>query len=243
MSDSQKMKEITNKDRDVPEEWIWTNVGEISKIIHYGYTASSTDVPTGTKMLRITDIQSNIVNWETVPFCEIEPKDKEKCLLTDGDLVFARTGATVGKSFLIRGKIPEAVFASYLIRIILSNHIDKDYVYDFFQSHAYWLQINEGQIGTGQPNVNSQILSKIVLPLPPLPEQRLIVARVDPLLDHVKKAKESLDKIPLIMKRFRQAVLKKAFSGELTAEWREQQEDLEPAADLLKHIQEERERR
>lgn len=226
---------------NLPRGWVWTTIGDISDLIHYGYTASSTDMPTGTKMLRITDIQNNFVNWDTVPFCEIEPKAKEKCLLRDGDLVFARTGATVGKSFLIRGKIPEAVFASYLIRIILSDHIDKDYVYDFFQSHAYWLQINEGQIGTGQPNVNSQILSKIVLPLPPLPEQRFIVAKVESLLDHVKKAKESLDKIPLIMKRFRQAALKKAFSGELTAEWRAQQQDLEPATELLRRIRKEQE--
>lgn len=134
MSDSQKMNEITDQGGDSPEEWVWTNVGEISKIIHYGYTASSTDEPTGTKMLRITDIQNNIVNWDTVPFCEIEPKEKEKYLLRDGDLVFARTGATVGKSFLIRGIIPDAVFASYLIRIILSKHIEKYFVYDFFQS-------------------------------------------------------------------------------------------------------------
>lgn len=71
----------------------------------------------------------------------------------------------------------------------------------------------------------------------------LIVVRMDLLLDHVKKAQESLDKIPLVMKRFRQAALKKSFSGELTAEWRAQQQDLEPAADLLKRIHEERRHR
>ena len=81
----------------------------------------------------------------------------------------------------------------------------------------------------------------MLLPLPSLPEQIVYRGKVESLLDHVKKAKESLDKIPLIMKRFRQAALKKAFSGELTAEWREQQQDLEPAAELLKRIQEERE--
>ncbi len=152
--------------QELPVGWAWTTIGDISDLIHYGYTASSTTESVGSKMLRITDIQNNTVNWETVPYCKIEEVEKYKYLLNEGDLVFARTGATVGKSYLIRGKIPEAVFASYLIRIILSGNVEKEFVYNFFHSIKYWVQIREGQIGIGQPNVNSQILSRIVLPFP-----------------------------------------------------------------------------
>ena len=77
---------------DLPMGWIWTNIGDISTRIHYGYTASSTIIPTNTKLLRITDIQNNDVQWEAVPFCEINLEDKQKYLLRQGDLVFARTG-------------------------------------------------------------------------------------------------------------------------------------------------------
>lgn len=91
---------------ELPQGWVKTNVEEISERIHYGYTASSTEIPTGTKLLRITDIQNSSVNWNTVPFCKISQEEKQKYLLKDGDLVFARTGATVGKSFLIEREIP-----------------------------------------------------------------------------------------------------------------------------------------
>jgi len=82
-------------------------------------------------------------------------------------------------------------------------------------------KLGELDKSTAIPGVNRDDIYSVTIPIPPLPEQRLIVARVDSLLGHVNKAKEALDKIPLIMKRFRQAALKKAFSGELTAEWRE----------------------
>ena len=91
---------------------VWTTIRDISDLIHYGYTASSTTESVGPKMLRITDIQNNTVNWETVPYCKIEEEDKQKYLLREGDLVFARTRATVGKSFLILITIPRSSAAA-----------------------------------------------------------------------------------------------------------------------------------
>ncbi|MEG3850406.1 restriction endonuclease subunit S [Microcoleus sp. herbarium19] len=228
---------------ELPKGWLWTNVGEISVRIHYGYTASATDIPTGTKLLRITDIQNNSVKWDSVPYCNIDDSEEQKYLLSDGDLVFARTGATVGKSFLIEGCIPKAVFASYLIRIFLAEEIGRKFVYYFFQSHFYWIQINTGQVGIGQPHVNAQILSQVCIPLAPLNEQRRIVAKLEKLLAKVDTCKERLDKIPGILKRFRQSVLSAACSGRLTADWRENNPDVESAEELLKRIQEERKKR
>lgn len=92
----------------------WTNarVSDFCERPQYGYTASAQTEPVGPRLLRITDIQNRRVNWDTVPFCHC-PKP-EPYLLRDGDLVFARTGATTGKSFLVRD-CPTSVFASYLI--------------------------------------------------------------------------------------------------------------------------------
>ena len=80
----------------------------------YGYTASAATEPIGPHLLRITDIQNGSVNWETVPYCDCP--GPQKFLLEKGDILFARTGATTGKSFLIE-ECPTAVFASYLIRL------------------------------------------------------------------------------------------------------------------------------
>jgi len=107
----------------------------------------------GPKYLRITDIQNDTVDWSRVPSCNIEEDDVVKYKLQPGDLVFARTGATVGRSYLIRSGEPDSVFESYLIRIRFGSDVDPRYVACFFRSLSYWRQISESQAGIGQPNV------------------------------------------------------------------------------------------
>lgn len=226
---------------ELPNEWEWVTVGDISKTIHYGYTASASKDIGNVKLLRITDIQNNSVNWDLVPYCNIENSKKEQYLLKKGDLVFARTGATVGKSYLIKGYLPDSIFASYLIRIIILADINKNFIYNFFQSSHYWKQIHEGKLGIGQPNVNAQILSKITLPLPPLEEQKRIVAKIEELFTELDAGVELLKKLQIKLKRYRQSVLKAAVEGNLTQEWREENQDkLEPANQLLDRILKER---
>ncbi|NLW46991.1 MAG: type I restriction endonuclease subunit S, partial [Firmicutes bacterium] len=74
-------------------------LNDISKKIDYGLTTSSTTDDIGPKFLRITDIQDDNVNWDTVPFCKCSNEENSKYALDIGDIVFARTGATTGKSF------------------------------------------------------------------------------------------------------------------------------------------------
>ncbi|MEO0123201.1 MAG: restriction endonuclease subunit S [candidate division WOR-3 bacterium] len=221
----------------LPEAWRWTNVNDIADKIHYGYTASAIEKPVGPKMLRITDIQNNKVDWKSVPYCQIGPEEKQKYLLNEGDLVFARTGATVGKSYLVKGNIPEAVFASYLIRVILNNQVDRNYVYYFFQSHIYWVQIHKGQIGIGQPNVNSQKLAKIILPLAPFEEQQQIVSEIERRFAVADAVEKVIDNSLKQAERLRQSILKKAFEGKLVP----QDPNDEPASELLKRIKESKE--
>src|SRR5437762_10231663 len=95
-------------------------VREVAESIQYGHTASASASEEGPRFLRITDIQNGAVDWDSVPSCDIAENDIPKYRLAEGDLVFARTGATTGKSFLIR-KCPDAVFASYLIRVRASK--------------------------------------------------------------------------------------------------------------------------
>src|SRR5438034_2454183 len=98
----------------IPKTWTLTNVGEICLNLQYGYTASAHDEPLGPRLLRISDIQNGRVNWSSVPYCEIEPEQIAKYALHEGDIVFARTGGTVGKSFIIYSVPEPSVFASYL---------------------------------------------------------------------------------------------------------------------------------
>jgi len=230
---------------ELPAKWVWTTVGNISDRIHYGYTAKSESAPVGPKLLRITDIQNDKVNWENVPYCKIDEKEKPKYLLEDGDFVFARTGATVGKNYLLCSKFPASVFASYLIRIIINERISKEFVSIFFKSSAYWRQITSDQIGIGQPNVNAQILSKIILPLPPPLEQMEIVKRINALFSLTDRIEKLLAAAGERAERLTQAILAKTFRGELVpteAELaREEGRSYEPASVLLTKIKTQRE--
>ncbi|WP_103028030.1 restriction endonuclease subunit S [Salinibacter altiplanensis] len=201
---------------EIPDSWKWVVVDQLSPNIHYGYTESAQDEPVGPKFLRITDIQQDgQVNWEDAPYCEVGEQERKKYLLEPGDILFARTGGTVGKSCLIEDGVPEAVFASYLIRVITVDSIDERYVYLFFQTLDYWRQISEKKTGIGQPNVNATKLSKLKLPLPPLPEQKQIVDEVERLLSVADDASATAEREQTRADRLRQSILKQAFSGEL----------------------------
>ena len=163
---------------DIPENWAWCRLGEITKIIQYGVSKSAKSEGLY-RLLRITDIQYNKVIWENVPFTDIKEKDAENFILENGDFLFARTGATVGKSYLVEDLVEKSVFASYLIRISLLPNNNINYIKYFFNSEFYWQQISEKSIGIGQPNVNGTSLKELFLPLPPLSEQHRIVEKIE----------------------------------------------------------------
>ncbi|WP_420229735.1 restriction endonuclease subunit S [Psychrobacter sp. ER1] len=177
---------------ELPQGWDWSKLGNCSANIHYGYTASANESLTDYRMLRITDIQNNTVNWENVPGCEITPKQAGNYLLADGDILIARTGGTVGKSYLVQNISVKSVFASYLIRVQKLDALYERYIKVFLESKSYWSQLYEAAMGTGQPNVNGNALKNLVFPVPPLAEQHRIVAKVDELIDICDQLKVKL---------------------------------------------------
>jgi type I restriction enzyme S subunit len=161
------------------ENWSADLLSNLSISIDYGHTASATLENTETKCLRITDIQDGFVNWETVPFCECSERESKRYELANGDIVFARTGATTGKSYLIDDCPPKSVFASYLIRVRPNNRINPKYLFHYFQTSDYWKQISSRSTGTAQAGVNASKLASFQIPLPPLPEQKRIAEVLD----------------------------------------------------------------
>ena len=159
--------------------WKTMALGYVAESVDYGITASASETPIGPKFLRITDIQDGAVNWETVPWCECDTRSASEARLKEGDIVFARTGATTGKSFLI-GECPtNAVFASYLIRVRVGDAVEPRFLSHFFQTPVYWAQIMRSARGVAQPGVNATTLKALEVPLPPLAEQRRIAEVLD----------------------------------------------------------------
>lgn len=203
---------------DSPNGWEWSTLQEICSTPQYGWTTKATTEGT-LRLLRTTDITDGNVNWETVPFCTEEPPDKEKYLLKTGDIVISRAGS-VGSSYLVKNP-QNAVFASYLIRFKPLSIINENYLAFFLKSPDYWKTISEEKSGVALPNVNAAKLKQIRVPLPPLAEQRRIVAKLEVLWTQLNAAIDALKKAQAQLQRYRQSILKAAFEGELTRQWRE----------------------
>ena len=169
---------------EIPKNWQWERWGNISQSIQYGYNAPAKS-DGKIKMVRISDIQNNTVKWDSVPFCDIAEDDIETYLLKSNDILFARTGGTVGKSYLVTEILEDAIYAGYLIRTRYSDELIPKYLKYFMGSELYWSQLRSGTIATAQPNCNGQTLSKMLLPIPPKAEQERIIQMIDTLYSKI----------------------------------------------------------
>lgn len=230
-----------SKGLELPEGWEASTFSELFERLQYGYTAKAQKTSKGPKFLRITDLSEDGIDWSTVPTCSVDPKSLGKYLLSHGDFVFARTGS-IEKAARVKNP-PVAVFASYLIRGQLQIPEVSSWLEYFILSHQYLLQIDAAGAGTGRSNVNAKKLGKVTLPIPPLAEQRRIVAKLEALEAQRRAAKSKLERLPALLNQYRQSLLAAAFRGDLTAAWREANPATEPASALLDTIRAERRRR
>lgn len=170
---------------DTELEWLpvgWTT-GVLSDYIErpeYGYTDSATDDSSGTKFLRITDIQDGQVNWPTVPYCHCPANVLAGKQLLPGDVLVARIGATTGKSFYIDATPGEAVFASYLIRLRAKpQKLLPRYLYFYMQTTEYWAHVDLHKGDRLKGGVNIAVLESLPVAFPPITEQAQIVRALD----------------------------------------------------------------
>jgi type I restriction enzyme S subunit len=199
----------------LPEGWRWEKLKNISMNIQYGISKSSSPNKVGPKLLRITDIQEGKVDWSKVPYCQCNGDEEENYLLDDGDLVFTRTGATTGKSFLVENS-DYALFASYLIRVQCDKTIaNPNYLYSFFQSPNYWYLINQKSRGGTLAGFNATMLSELKIPLPPtLDDQITIANELERKMAETEKMRQAADNQLEAIEALPGAILRVAFDFE-----------------------------
>lgn len=196
----------------VPLGWKRCKLGDFVSLRN-GYAFKSEDFGTeGIPVVRISDIQDGLVTPnEAVKVPEV--KAKAGFYLERGDVLVAMSGATTGKIGRYTSDRP-ALQNQRVGNLIPRNpHVSKDFIY-------YWIQIHKKDIeeqayGGAQPNISSKLIEQIETRLPPLPEQKRIVAKLDTLFAHLDLLRARLDKIPVLLKQFRQAVLTQAVTGKL----------------------------
>ena len=224
---------------DVPQGWGWERWGNIAQTIQYGYNAPALEHGV-IKMVRISDIQENCVLWDNVPYCLIDENDIDTYLLKVNDILFARTGGTVGKSFLVEEVPEKAIYAGYLIRTRYSSLLNPRYMKSFMESQLYWEQLKNGTIATAQPNCNGKTLAKMLLPIPPTKEQDRIVKKLTQLSSFLDNYGLCQDRLNLlneeIKEQLKKSILQEAIQGKLVPQLAEEG----TAQDLLEQIKKEK---
>jgi type I restriction enzyme S subunit len=193
----------------VPDGWKKSPLSELCELINYGYTESAVNEEIGPKFLRITDIVPSSINWDSVPYCKIEECKKEKFLLKEGDIVIARTGATVGHAKRINKRHPESVYASYLVRLRLNSEIDNKIIGILLESDFYKDYVKSNVGGAAQPNANAKVLTRFELLVAPKKIQQEFSDIISPILDQ----KEILQDLSQQLIKARDLLLPRLMNG------------------------------
>jgi len=204
-------REHTRIINGVPKGWERKTLAQLCESIDYGYTASAEQEEVGPKFLRITDVVPAFIDWSSVPYCQIEDDKLSKFRLKEGDIVIARTGATVGYAKRLHKRHPDAVFASYLVRLRLKQEMDSLIAGVFVESEDYKAYVQSRVGGAAQPNANAKVLAGAEILVPSGTLQRAFHEFVEPLIDQRELLQFQNEKL----RAARDLLLPQLMSGEI----------------------------
>ncbi len=210
---------------ELPKGWERVPLGKYIKLKN-GFAFKSKDFVSKAgntyPVIRISDIQNGKVSTEENAHV-IEDIANFKFTIDKGDLLIAMSGATTGKTGVYTGQ--EVALQNQRVgNLKLVNSTTSCPRYRNYLIASLKQEIIKKAYGAAQPNISAKELESIEVNIAPFEEQKRIADKLDSVLAKVEAAQARLDKIPAILKRFRQSVLAAATSGELTKEWREERQ-------------------
>jgi type I restriction enzyme, S subunit len=229
--------------QELPPGWRWTTVGSVSSLVQYGSSSKTTEKPDGIPVLRMGNIVDGRVSTEKLKYLPTDHPEFPDLLLETGDVLFNRTNSSelVGKTAVYSGNPHPCSFASYLIRVRLTDSYEPKLLSYYLNSvfGRNWISSVLTQ-QVGQANVNGSKLKSLQIPVPPRAEQSRIVAEIEKQFTRLDAAVASLKRAQANLKRYRAAVIRAACEGRLVpteAELaRAQCRDYEPADRLLERV-------
>lgn len=191
---SQELRFKDDNNQDFPD-WQEKTLGEISKNVMYGMNSSAIAYDGINKYLRITDIDEDSRKFIPNPLTSPEGDIENKYKLNEGDLVFARTGASVGKSYLYNKSDGNLLFAGFLIRFAIQKENPYFiYLQTIQDSFKKWVQLMS--MRSGQPGINAEEYKTLILDIPSLPEQQKIatfLSAIDEKINHCSAKIEKME--------------------------------------------------
>lgn len=203
-------------EQDIPDNWELKTFGEVIESSLYGCNPTTGEDIDGVPYLRISDVseEGGLKYLELPEKAKFEDKEsKNKYLLSDGDVVIARSGASSGQSYVYNPEHNEMVYASYLIRFTLNQEIvSKGYIQEYLKSPIYWSQVSTAKKGAAQDNINSGDIKDFNIPVPPLDEQEKIVNQIRSV--DMKRVNRAVEDVKGLFEEYRKSVLSQAFKQE-----------------------------
>lgn len=201
----QKVRFKDENGKDFPE-WVEKKLGQISKNIGYGIGASATTFDGENKYLRITDIDEHTNKFKPKPLTSPEGKIDKKYFLKENDLLFARTGASVGKTYIYSGNDGKLVFAGFLIKFSIVNQNSRFIFYTTLtQRYQKWIEVMS--MRSGQPGINAEELKGFKLKLPCVEEQTKIANFLSSIDDKIDLVTTEIEKA----NQFKKGLLQQMF--------------------------------
>lgn len=202
----------------LPTSWTWVRLGDVAttnlgKMLSPAVKFGRMSRP----YLRNQDVQWGKINTESLPLIDIAEHEAERFTVRDGDLIVCE-GGEVGRCAIWRGA--PVAYQKALHRVRPTSVVTAEYLAYCLRFLANAGMLDEYATGSTIKHLPQEALREVLIPLPPLLEQRRIVAALDAALARVNAARERLARVPAILKRYRAAVLAAAVEGRLTEDWR-----------------------
>jgi len=223
---------------ELPEGWVWERIENIAVEQQYGTSDKASDNESGIPVIRMGNIQDGKLVYDKLKYFSLAYKEIEKFRLHDGDVLFNRTNSAelVGKTAVYKNTYPDSIFASYLIRLRLSESYLPDILSYYINSYSGRQYINSvASQQVGQANVNGTKLSMMSIPVMSFEEQVVLLSEIERHFSVADKIEEVVETALKQSNRLRQSILKQAFEGELVP----QDPNDEPAELLLTRIKKE----
>lgn len=225
----QRLKKVTNlkkvmldkmfpkENADIPEirfkgftaKWKRKKLGEVAESFEYGLNAAAISYDGVNKYLRITDIdeKSHQFNFGDLTSPDVDLSTADNYKLRKGDLLFARTGASVGKTYLYREHDGLVYFAGFLIRARIKSDYESEFIFQNTLRSDYLNYVRITSQRSGQPGVNAKEYSNYEIIVPSIEEQQKIAIYFQNLDQLISQSQEKIKKL----KNLKQALLQKMF--------------------------------
>ncbi|TCH62495.1 restriction endonuclease subunit S [Acinetobacter sp. ANC 4862] len=197
--------------KEFNDDWSLKKLGDISFKPQYGMNSSATEFDGENKYLRITDINEDDHSFNFSKLTSPDDDLDDKYLLKNGDLLFARTGASVGKSYLYNSKDGKVYFAGFLIKFSLHTNVNPYFIFTQTLSKKFQNWVITNSMRSGQPGINAEEYSSLPITFTSLEEQTKIASFFSTVDEKISQLSQKLH----LLGQYKQGMMQKLFSQQI----------------------------